>query len=97
MPAKEAKKSTKIEKKEEKQQKEHEKKWENLYKKAKDVKPATFRLSNAFSAKTALKHPIFGWGWIISNKNDRLQVMFKDKTRVLLSNQSAILDTMRKN
>ena len=85
-----------IEKKEEKQKKDHQKAWENLYKKAKDIRPVPFRMSNSFSAKTAIKHPIFGWGWIVSNKNDRLHVMFKDKNRMLLSNQSVILSLHKK-
>ena len=79
-------KATKTSKKEDKKQKEHEKKWEGLHKKAEGVKAPLFRISHSFSAKAPLKHPVFGWGWVVSNNNNRLQVMFKDKIRMLLSN-----------
>ena len=51
------------------------------------MKPSSFNISHCFQAKTPLSHSVFGWGWIINNKNDRLEVIFKDKIRILLSNQ----------
>ena len=86
IPSKKSSIEDKVEKKEVKRQKEHEKKWENLHKKAHDIKAIPFHISKPFPAKIPIRHPVFGWGWIISSKNHRLQVMFKDKTRMLLSN-----------
>ncbi len=73
-------------KKEEKLKQENEQKWEAFYKKAKGVKPTPFNISRQFQPVTPISHPVFGWGWIISNTNDRLEVIFKDKVRILLSN-----------
>ena len=70
-----------------KQLQENEKKWEAFYKKAKGIKPLPFAVSREFPAKTPINHSLFGWGWVISNKNDRLEVIFKDKERKLLSNR----------
>ena len=70
-----------------KQLQENEKKWDSFYKKAKGIKPLPFAISREFPAKTPINHSLFGWGWVISNKNDRLEVIFKDKVRKLLSNR----------
>ena len=55
------------------------------------MKALNFSIFEKYSAKTPIKHKIFGWGWITSSKNDRLDVMFQDKVRKLLSNQNVHL------
>jgi hypothetical protein len=33
-----------------------------------------------------LMHKVLGWGFVLSNLNDRLEVLFKDGIKVLISN-----------
>ena len=39
-----------------------------------------------FEEKTAILHKVLGWGYILSNRNDRLEVLFKDGIKYLISN-----------
>ncbi len=66
---------------------EHEKKWNELYKRARGISPVEFKVSAFFEAKSPLNHPQFGWGWVLKNTNHRLEVIFRDKVRLLLSGQ----------
>ena len=85
--SKKALKNQVLSSKDEKLLNENEKKWSDLYKKSKNIKPIPFRVSGKYETKSALKHSEFGWGWILSNTNNRLEVVFRDKVRMLLSNQ----------
>ena len=65
---------------------EEEKKWVEIYEKHKGDKPQTYDMKATFEANKPLQHKILGWGWIMSNDNDRLEVLFKDGKRILISN-----------
>lgn len=65
---------------------EEEKKWSELYEKHKTEKTQSYDMKATFEAGKPLQHKILGWGWIISNDNDRLEVLFKDGKRILISN-----------
>lgn len=66
---------------------EDQAKWHELYEKHKGVKAPTYSISGQFEAKTPLQHKIFGWGFILSNEYDRLEVVFEDGKRMLISNR----------
>ena len=75
---------------EKKAQTENQKKWSALYqKKSKDIKAGGFSIFEKYSAGSPIMHKTFGWGWILSSKNNRLEVIFEDKVRTLLSNLSS--------
>ena len=61
-------------------------KWNSLFKKAEDIKSAPYSMKNSYESKTAITHKILGWGYILENKNDRLEVLFKDGIKFLISN-----------
>jgi hypothetical protein len=61
-------------------------KWAEMYNKYKDTQPSTYDMKSTFQAATAIQHKVLGWGWIVSNDNDRLEVLFKDGKRMLISN-----------
>lgn len=61
-------------------------KWNSLFKKASDIKSSPYSMKNAYESKTAITHKILGWGYILENKNDRLEVLFKDGIKFLISN-----------
>lgn len=61
-------------------------KWNSLFKKAEDIKSAPYSMKSIYEPKTAITHKILGWGYILENKNDRLEVLFKDGIKFLISN-----------
>lgn len=65
---------------------EEERKWTELYEKHKAEKPQSYDMKASFEAAKPLQHKILGWGWIVSNENDRLEVLFRDGKRILISN-----------
>lgn len=63
-------------------------KWSSLYRKSQEqAKP--YNMRHTYEAKTPIMHKVLGWGYILTNKNDRLEVLFKDGIRYLISNYKA--------
>lgn len=61
-------------------------KWSALYKKSKNLEALPYNMRHSYEPKTAIVHKILGWGFILNNKNDRLEVLFKDGVKTLISN-----------
>jgi len=61
-------------------------KWLNLFEKSRNQEAAEYNMTQSFEAKTAINHKLLGWGYILSNQHDRLEVLFKDGVRFLISN-----------
>lgn len=61
-------------------------KWSSLYKKSQNMDVSTYDMRKTFEPKTAIEHKTLGWGYIMENRNDRLEVLFKDGIRFLISN-----------
>jgi hypothetical protein len=61
-------------------------KWTLLQRKAQEQDAKPYHMRQVYEAKTAILHKLLGWGYILSNKNDRLEVLFKDGIRFLISN-----------
>lgn len=66
---------------------EDQAKWLELHEKYQTLKAPTYSISGQFEARTPLQHKIFGWGFILSNEYDRLEVLFEDGKRMLISNR----------
>lgn len=64
-------------------------KWEALHAKADAIPSETYNMRKTYQPHTGLKHKTLGWGFIIDNKNDRLEVLFKDGIRYLISNYNS--------
>lgn len=62
------------------------KKWMSLYRKAENEKTPVYSMKGVYEEKSGLQHKLLGWGYVLSNKNDRLEVLFKDGVRYLISN-----------
>ncbi len=65
------------------------KKWESLFKRADSIESKPYRMKDSFEERTAIEHKILGWGFVLSNQNDRLEVLFRDGIRYLISNYKA--------
>lgn len=61
-------------------------KWAALQDRAQEIKTEVYSMKKAYEPETAINHKILGWGYIMSNINDRLQVLFKDGIKYLISN-----------
>jgi small-conductance mechanosensitive channel len=61
-------------------------KWSTLYKKAEQIEAKPYNMKGQFEEKTAIVHKVLGWGYILANRNDRLEVLFKDGIKYLISN-----------
>ena len=61
-------------------------KWATLFRKSADEGAAPYAITSSYEPKTAIMHKVLGWGYILSNRNDRLEVLFKDGIKYLISN-----------
>ena len=61
-------------------------KWNTLYKKAEQIDAKPYNMKAVFEEKTDIVHKVLGWGYILANRNDRLEVLFKDGIKYLISN-----------
>lgn len=61
-------------------------KWATLFKKSEQIESKPYNMKAAFEEKTAIVHKVLGWGYILANRNDRLEVLFKDGIKYLISN-----------
>ncbi len=61
-------------------------KWVSLNKKADQITAKPYNMKAIFEEKTAIMHKVLGWGYILTNRNDRLEVLFKDGIKYLISN-----------
>lgn len=62
------------------------KKWWALYERSKQIKAPDYQMSLKYEEKSPLQHKILGWGFILSNSNDRLEVLFESGVKNLISN-----------
>jgi len=60
--------------------------WNSLFEKSKNVEAVPYRMTDTFEARTPIMHKVLGWGFVLSSQNDRLEVLFKDGIRILISN-----------
>lgn len=61
-------------------------KWTQLFEKAKEESPADYIMSEDFPPKSALKHKVLGWGYVLSSHNNRIEVLFENGIKTLISN-----------
>ena len=46
-------------------------------------------MTETFVALAPLQHKVLGWGFVLTNENDRLEVLFETGIRMLISNYKA--------
>ena len=63
-------------------------KWLEMKEKFSSEKPLKYSMEKKFEPNQPIEHPVLGWGFVVNNVNDRLEVLFKDGVRVLISNYS---------
>ncbi len=65
---------------------EENRQWQEFKDKYDGEKVAQYSMKAAFQAQQAIQHKILGWGFILSNVNDRLEVLFESGKKILISN-----------
>jgi hypothetical protein len=63
-------------------------KWLELKEKFSSEKAVKYSMEKRFETNKPIEHPVLGWGFVMNIINDRLEVLFKDGVRVLISNYS---------
>lgn len=61
-------------------------KWQELYKRHGKDKALSYKMTDSFDAMKPLQHKVLGWGFILSNENNRLEVLFENGIKMLISN-----------
>lgn len=61
-------------------------KWAELNKKYGKDKALTYKMTEKYPSLSPLQHKVLGWGFILTNENDRLEVLFENGIRMLISN-----------
>lgn len=61
-------------------------KWLQLYKKYGNLEATNYDMTKTFEEKKPIQHPKLGWGFIVTIQNDRLEVLFQEGTKTLISN-----------
>jgi len=63
--------------------------WASLKEKSKAIKPVPYKMTERYEARGPIQHKVLGWGYILTNQNDRLEVLFQDGIKFLISNYKA--------
>lgn len=61
-------------------------KWAALQRKHGQVPAKEYKMTDMFEAKTPIMHKVHGWGFVMTNINDRLEVLFESGIKLLISN-----------
>lgn len=61
-------------------------KWAELNKKYGKDKALAYKMTEKYPSLAPLQHKVLGWGFILTNENDRLEVLFENGIRMLISN-----------
>lgn len=61
-------------------------KWTELNKKFGRDKAITYKMTESYTSLIPLQHKVLGWGFVLTNENDRLEVLFENGIRMLISN-----------
>lgn len=64
-------------------------KWFDLNEKHAGTKAPVYSMSGEFTSNSPLQHKVLGWGYVLTNNNDRLEVLFETGTKILISNYKA--------
>ena len=62
------------------------KQWHQMQEQLKSVKPPLYTLQGNFDAKTPIQHKVLGWGYVLKNKGNRIEVLFQDGVKTLVTN-----------
>lgn len=65
---------------------EETQRWVALKSQHGNAKAPVYKMSEKYAAGSPLSHPRLGWGFVLNNVNDRLEVIFETGIKTLISN-----------
>ena len=80
------KRLTKKEVAEQQERDELTEKWNKIKEIDHGVSVQKYDMSLEYKPNTPINHPSFGWGFVLSTKNNRLEVLFESGIKMLISN-----------
>lgn len=64
-------------------------KWQELNKRYGKDKAQPYKMTDVFESMKPIQHKILGWGFVLTNENSRLEVLFENGIKMLISNYKA--------
>lgn len=61
-------------------------KWIELNKRHGKDKAENYKMTDIFESAKPIQHKVLGWGFVLTNDNDRLEVLFENGIKMLISN-----------
>jgi len=61
-------------------------KWQELNKRHGKEKAQVYKMTEVFEAMKPIQHKVLGWGFVLTNENNRLEVLFENGIKMLISN-----------
>lgn len=61
-------------------------KWQELNKRHGKEKAQVYKMTDVFEAMKPIQHKVLGWGFVLTNENNRLEVLFENGIKMLISN-----------
>ncbi len=61
-------------------------KWQELFKRHGKEKVAVYKMTDVYESLKPIQHKVLGWGFILTNENHRLEVLFENGIKMLISN-----------
>ena len=62
--------------------------WQLLFEKSKGIRAQVYEMSADYKADTPIQHKVLGWGYILSKKDNRIEVLFKEGIKTLITKYS---------
>ncbi|MGH1469371.1 MAG: hypothetical protein ACRBBP_10950 [Bdellovibrionales bacterium] len=61
-------------------------KWQELHTLSEGQPAKKYKITDSYESNTALDHAKLGWGYVLTSQNNRLEVLFEEGIKVLISN-----------
>ena len=61
-------------------------KWQELNKRYGKDKAQPYKMTDIFESMKPVQHKILGWGFVLTNENNRLEVLFENGIKMFISN-----------
>lgn len=60
-------------------------KWRQLFEKSQEEEAQPYKMTGSYLAKSPIKHKILGWGYVLSSNNNRIEVLFQNGIKTLVT------------
>ena len=61
-------------------------KWQELHALSEGQPSKKYKITDSYESNSSLDHVKLGWGYVLTSQNNRLEVLFEDGIKILVSN-----------